>query len=91
MEQKKSNKKYIIALGVLSALIVLMSLGSKSSGDTYDHFFQGIGMAIGGGLITLVVWPFVWLFKRKSEHKWEIAAVIALVLDLMVAIAQISQ
>ncbi len=68
-----------------------MSLGSKSSGDTYDHLFQGIGMVIGGGVITLFVWPFVWLFKRKSEYKWEIAAVIGLTLDLLVAIAQISQ
>ena len=48
-------------------------------------------MVIGGGVITLFVWPFVWLFKRKSEYKWEIAAVIGLTLDLLVAIAQISQ
>jgi peptidoglycan/LPS O-acetylase OafA/YrhL len=89
--KKKLNKKYAIALSVLSALVVLMNLGSKSAGDTYDHVFQGLGLVLGGFLFGLVLWPLVWLFKRKSEHKLEIAFVLGTVLVLIVTIGQISQ
>lgn len=83
-----TKKKYLIALTAVNALIILVSLAG--AGDTFDNVFQGVGRVVGGLAIGLVAYPVVWLFRRKSEYKFEIALVIGSVINLIVALGNIA-
>lgn len=82
-----TKKKYLIALGVVNTLIILVSLGG--AGDTFDNAFQGIGRVVGGLAIGLVAYPVVWLFRRKSEYKFEIGLLIGSIINLIITLANL--
>ena len=88
MGKQNSKRKYLIAICILGALTILMSLG-RLEGDTFDKVFRGIGSFVGGCAIGLLSYPFVWLFKRKSENKFAIALTIGAFLSLIITIGSL--